>query len=293
MPPAATQAPTALTSQPPSRLERPSTPPAPVSTTRVTRRIYLQPTPIRRPLQTPSFNLAAIIFNPSIPIHILGEADSCSFTIAVMARRRSPDNVYASHHQRKPAFSGPDDLLSAIERQCETAVEKVGKAVKSDLGHYFQSLLHKAEDQAEGILKNISHTADAGELEDFYYSQPDLPRGILVFAFPWSTNVAGLLRRFITSASNVQYIGDLLVITLCKDPTGHYYNRYDWSAVEELAGVRGYDWLGEENRFSGNSVIESCFQFGYVQTSDDSRFPSEFLSEWCRKDQVTHIFRKR
>lgn len=83
----------------------------------------------------PFTSLEALIRSPDVGVHLVGEASSRSFTIALAARRGGLDNIYASHDSHEAEKHGPNftDKASLIE-----AIEAAeSNASNSDQGQSF------------------------------------------------------------------------------------------------------------------------------------------------------------
>lgn len=213
-----------------------------------------------------TLTLTNILLDARLEVHLVGEASSRSFSIALAALRGGFDGVYASHYSLEAARFGPSFYECRGFFKAIDSVEQVARqgAITSRQESVRRSSVLRSEFAASGseTIVRLSNEADARCLDDFYYAHPEVPTTVIFFQCPWyqGKKTADLIKDLITSASWVQSPGEVLVIGLCTPRK--YVVQYGWAKALQVAFESGY-----QVRARDVILVNRCFRRGYKHTA--------------------------
>lgn len=233
-----------------------------------------------------TLTLTNILLDARLEVHLVGEASSRSFSIALAALRGGFDGVYASHYSLEAARFGPSfyecrgffkaiDSVEQVARQgAITSRQESGMSRFSRFAMPFTHIIFLLTVRRSSVLRSefaasgsetivrLSNEADARCLDDFYYAHPEVPTTVIFFQCPWyqGKKTADLIKDLITSASWVQSPGEVLVIGLCTPRK--YVVQYGWAKALQVAFESGY-----QVRARDVILVNRCFRRGYKHTA--------------------------
>ena len=135
------------------------------------------------------------------------------------------------------------------------------------------------------ILRNLSRTADARHLQNFFRWETDTPSSVIYYPFPFHwDNTARLITEFIDSAGRCQRAGDLLLIAVST-----LHDQYEKASAHEFALTHGYEVLPDDRE-----MVEACFRSGYSRTSfsHEPSSPPSKVDTAIRENSCTWVFRR-